>query len=88
MYSRPILRDLSQGARIAFVRQFRGKAQDEIAGLLGAIGECRRITMTRYEKRGRNPKEERTNREVSYNEYLEWKLNYKIEECCEYERNN
>lgn len=59
MYSRPILRDLSQGARIAFVRQFRGKTQDEIAGLLGATGECRRRTMTRYEKGDRNPKDDR-----------------------------
>ena len=55
MYSRPILRDLSQGARIAFVRQFRAKTQDEIAGLLGATGEYRRRTMTRYEKGDRNP---------------------------------
>lgn len=60
MYSRPILRDLSQGARIAFVRQFRGKTQDEIAGMLGATGECRRRTMTRYEKGERNPNATRT----------------------------
>ena len=33
-------------------------------------------------------REKRTNREISYNDYLEWKLNYKIGECCEYERNN
>lgn len=60
MYSRPILRDLSQGSRIAFVRQFRGKSQDEISGLLGATGECRRRTMTRYEKGDRNPSISRT----------------------------
>ncbi len=60
MYSRPILRDSSQGSRIAFVRQFRGKLQDEISGLLGAIGECRRRTMTRYEKGDRNPSISRT----------------------------
>ena len=60
MYSRPILRDLSQGSRIAFVRQFRAKTQDEIAGLLGATGECRRRTMTRYEKGDRSPTVART----------------------------
>lgn len=60
MYSRPKLRDLSQGARIAFVRQFRNKTQDEISGLLGAKGVCRRRTMTRYEKGNRNPSVSRT----------------------------
>ncbi len=60
MYSRPILRDLSQGSRIAFVRQFRSKTQDEIAGLLGAKGDNRRRTMTRYEKGDRNPNISRT----------------------------
>ena len=60
MYSRPILRDLSQGSRIAFVRQFRSKTQDEISGLLGATGDNRRRTMTRYEKGDRNPNISRT----------------------------
>ena len=60
MYSRPILRDLSQGSRIAFVRQFRSKTQDEISGLLGAPGDNRRRTMTRYEKGDRNPNISRT----------------------------
>lgn len=60
MYSRPILRDLSQGSRIAFVRQFRGKTQDEISGLLGVAGDNRRRTMTRYEKGDRNPNVIRT----------------------------
>lgn len=60
MYSRPILRDLSQGSRIAFVRQLRSKTQDEISGLLGATGDNRRRTMTRYEKGDRNPNISRT----------------------------
>ena len=29
IYSRPILRDLSQGSRMAFARQFRTLSQDE-----------------------------------------------------------
>ena len=33
-------------------------------------------------------REKRTNREISYNDYLEWNQNYKIGECCGYERNN
>lgn len=38
MYSRPILRDLSQGSRIAFVRQLRLKSQDEVSDKLGLTG--------------------------------------------------
>ncbi len=60
IYSRPMLRDLSQGARIAFCRQFRIKTQDDIAKELGIFSESRRRTITRYEKGDRNPEECRT----------------------------
>src|SRR5574344_60120 len=60
VYSRPILHDLSQGSRITFARHFRLMSQDEVAGLLGAGGKCRRRTMTRYEKGDRNPEVSRT----------------------------
>ena len=60
IYAKPELRDLSQGSRIAFVRQFRFMTQDDVSNKLGLIGECKRRTMTRYEKGERNPKEERT----------------------------
>ncbi|MDD2434848.1 MAG: hypothetical protein PHO63_01185 [Bacilli bacterium] len=60
MYTRPVLRDLSQGARIAFVRQFRLMSQDLVSDMLGITGENKRRTMTRYEKGNKNPKEERT----------------------------
>ena len=60
IYSRPVLKDLSQGSRIAFCRQFRIKTQDDIAKDLGITGECRRRTITRYEKGDRNPEECRT----------------------------
>ena len=49
-YKKPILKDLSQGSRIAFVRQFRMMSQDNVSDKLGITGECKRRTMTRYEK--------------------------------------
>lgn len=50
IYSRPILRDLSQVSKLAFTRQFRTLSQDEVAKQLGVSGDCRRRTITRYEK--------------------------------------
>lgn len=61
LYTKPILRDLSQGSRIAFVRQFRMMSQDDVSDKLGITGECKRRTMTRYEKGDRNPKNDRLN---------------------------
>ena len=60
IYTKPKLRDLSQGSRIAYVRQFRMMSQNDISDKLGLTGECKRRTMTRYEKGNRNPKDERT----------------------------
>lgn len=152
IYTKPLLKDLSQGSRIAFVRQFRLMTQDEVSDKLGLTGECKRRTKTRYEKGNRNPKNDRTmeiaqilnvniasikkydyknvediiytlmwleellsnyhidlsdvpsvknniilelkmfldewnimrnkrmKREISYNDYIDWKLNYKIKE--------
>lgn len=60
IYTKPLLNDLSQGSRIAFVRQFRLMTQDEVSDKLGLTGECKRRTMTRYEKGNRNPKNDRT----------------------------
>lgn len=59
VYSKPILKDLTQGSRISYVRQFRLKTQDEVSDMLGLTGECKRRTMTRYEKGERNPKKNR-----------------------------
>ena len=56
LYTKPRLNDLSQGSRIAFARQFRTMIQDEVSDILGLTGECKRRTMTRYEKGDRNPK--------------------------------
>ena len=60
LYTKPELVDLSQGSRIAFARQFRFMTQDDVSDKLGLTGECKRRTMTRYEKGNRNPKDSRT----------------------------
>lgn len=60
LYTKPELVDLSQGSRIAFARQFRFMTQDDVSDKLGLTGECKRMTMTRYEKGNRNPKDDRT----------------------------
>lgn len=41
-YTYPELRDLSQGSRIVFVRQFRHKTQDFVSKELWLTGECKR----------------------------------------------
>ncbi len=64
LYTKPKLKNMSQGARIAFVRQFRLMTQDNVSDKLGITGECKRRTMTRHEKGNRNPKEERV-REIA-----------------------
>lgn len=56
LYTKPELEDLSQGSRIAFARNFRFMTQDEVSDKLGLTGECKRRTMTRYEKGDRNSK--------------------------------
>lgn len=81
LYTKPVLKDMSQGSRIAFARQFRLMTQDNVSDRLGLSGECKRRTMTRYEKGNRNPKEDRTKEiakilDVNYNaikkyDYLE-----------------
>ena len=50
LYTKPKLKDMSQGSRIAFARQFRLMTQDDVSNKLGLTGECKRRTMTRYEK--------------------------------------
>ena len=59
IHSMPILDDLSQGSRIAYIRQFRNLSQDDVSDSLGLTGESKRRTMTRYEKGDRTPKEKR-----------------------------
>lgn len=56
IYSKPSLKNLSQGERISYIRQLRMMSQDEVSDKLGLKGECKRRTMTRYERGDRNPK--------------------------------
>ena len=49
IYLDPQLEDLTVGARLAFVREFRGLTQDAVAEYLELEGENRRRTVTRYE---------------------------------------
>ena len=87
LYVKPELRDLSQGSRIAFVRQLRHLSQDSVSDYLGLTGECKRRSMTRYEKGDRNPKDERVRQiakllNVSFNSLKKYdyhKLNYRIQ---------
>ncbi|MGM9881679.1 MAG: helix-turn-helix domain-containing protein [Bacilli bacterium] len=59
VYLKPELDNLSQGERIAFVRQFRRLTQDNVSEKLGLTGEAKRRTMTRYERGDRTPKKDR-----------------------------
>ncbi len=59
LYLKPTLKDLTQGSRIAFARQFRRFTQDEVSEKLGLTGESKRVNITRYEKGERTPKEDR-----------------------------
>lgn len=56
LYTKPKSKNMSQGARIAFVRQFRLMTQDNVLDKLGLTGENKRRAMKRYEKGRRFPK--------------------------------
>lgn len=59
VYLKPELENLSQGERISFARQMRRMTPDEVSEKLGLTGECKRRSMTRYERGDRIPKEDR-----------------------------
>ena len=48
--SKPELKDLSQGSRIAYVRYYRGMTQHQVADMLGVQHDNKRRIMIRYEK--------------------------------------
>ena len=59
LYTKPVLKDMSQGSRIAFARQFRLMTQDNVSDRLGLDGENKRRSMAKYESGDRCPKKER-----------------------------
>lgn len=59
LFSKPRLYGLSQGDRISYIRQLRMMTQDEVSDKLGITGDCKRRTMTRYERNKRYPKDKR-----------------------------
>ncbi len=86
LYSKPELRDLSQGSRISFARQFRFMSQHELADKLGISGDNKRRAMTRYEKGERNPKDERTKvianiLNINYNAIKKYDFHNPIDLC-------
>lgn len=58
-YLKPVLKDLSQGSRLSFVRQYRHISKNEVAEHFNLGGERMNRTINRYEKNVRAPKEER-----------------------------
>ena len=62
LYSKPELKNLSQGARISFIRQFRYLSQGDVSDMLGLTSESKRRTMSRYEKVDGKPKLKRLNK--------------------------
>lgn len=84
IYTKPKLKDLSHESRIAFVRQFRFLTQDDVSDKLGLTGDCKRRTMTRYERGDRNPKDERLTEianilNVSFNSIKKYDYNNPID---------
>ena len=59
LFSKPRLYGLSQGDRISYIRQLRMMTQDEVSDKLGITGDCKRRTMTRYERGNRKPGDKR-----------------------------
>ena len=90
-YIKPTLKNLSQGARLEYVRKYRHMSLDDAAEYFGLGGKDPHKTFNSYEKTDYNEivqnairewqqmREKRQNLEISDEEYLEWKLNLEIE---------
>ena len=58
-YVKPTLKNLSQGARLKYIRKLRHMSLDDVAEYLELEGENKRRTISRYENNKRVPSEER-----------------------------
>ena len=55
MFLKPFLKNLSQGARLEYVREFRHMSKDEVADYFGFGGEDKTRSISRYENNSRTP---------------------------------
>lgn len=55
MFLKPFLKNLSQGARLEYVREFRNMSKDEVADYFGFGGESKTRSISRYENNSRVP---------------------------------
>lgn len=83
IFSKPFLKNLSQGSRISLIRQFRYLTQDDVSDMLGLEGESKRRTKTRYERGNRNPSKNRL-KELSKILLIDSSLIEKYDEIMEY----
>ena len=51
----PFLKNLSQGARLEYIREFRHMTKDEVADYFGFGGEDKSRSISRYENNSRTP---------------------------------
>ena len=58
-YFKPTLKNLSQGARLEYVRKLRYMSKDDVADYFGLGGERKERTISRYENNSRVPNNER-----------------------------
>lgn len=83
-YFKPTLKNLSQGARLEYVRKLRYMSKDDVADYFDLGGEGKEITISRYENNSRVPSNERLKElaklyNVSINAIKEYKFNEPID---------
>ena len=58
-YFKPMLKNLSQGARLEYVRKLKYMSKDDVADYFDLGGERKERTISRYENNSRVPSNER-----------------------------
>lgn len=90
-YAKPTLKNLSQGVRLKYIRIYRHMSADDVAEYFGFGGKEQHKIFNSYEKKEYNKivqkairewqkMKKRENLEISDDEYLKWKLNFRIED--------